>query len=114
MSVPRKTMRDIKTLSGRVDRIANPYMAYMQITCLEMEKARKGREKASALHRLENLEARLREIEIEKASLLRALSERGSAPASGTATHGSAIHESAGPGSRPASGRGAGGLKLRY
>ncbi len=109
MSVPRKTMRDIKTLSGRVDRIANPYMAYMQITCLEMEKCRKARERASALARLETLNTRLREIEVEKASLLRALSERGSHPALG------AIPGSAVSGSRPASGRGAaGGLKLRY
>ena len=43
MAILRRTMRDIKTLSGRVDRISNPYMAYMQITCLEMEKVRKGR-----------------------------------------------------------------------
>ena len=45
-------MRDIRTLSGRVDRIANAYMAYMQITCLEMEEARKGRERESALQRV--------------------------------------------------------------
>ena len=71
MGIPRKTMRDIRTLSGKVDRIANPYMAYMQITCLEMEKARKGREKASALQRVETLNGRLRDIEAERASLLR-------------------------------------------
>ncbi len=104
MAIPRRTMRDIKTLSGRVDRIANPYMAYMQITCLEMEKVRKGRERASTGQRIEALDARLREIEIEKAALLRALSERGPAPAPGSPN----------AGSRPASGRGAGGLRLRY
>ncbi len=43
----------------------------MQITCLEMEKARKGREKASALQRVETLDGRLRDIEAEKASLLK-------------------------------------------
>ncbi len=105
MSVPRRTMRDIKTLSGRVDRIANPYMAYMQITCLEMEKARKGRERASALARLESLNTRMREIEVEKASLLRALSERGQTPAPTVPS----------PGSRPPPSRnGAGRLRLRY
>jgi hypothetical protein len=108
MGIPRKTMRDIKTLSGRVDRIANSYMAYMQITCLEMEKARKARERASVQARLENLNARLGEIDSEKSSLLRALSERGSHPAPG------AIPTSAISGSRPASARSAGGLKLRY
>lgn len=96
-------MRDIKTLSGRVDRIANPYMAYMQITCLEMEKVRKGREKESALKRLQDLDARLYEIEREKASLLHALAERGAARAA-----------TASPGDRPALHGSAGGLKLRY
>jgi uncharacterized protein involved in exopolysaccharide biosynthesis len=104
MAIPRKTMRDIRTISGRVDRIANPYMAYMQITCLEMEKARKGRERASALQRMELINARLRDIEAEKATLLRALTERGAAPA---ATQPS-------PGNWPAPSRRTGGFKLRY
>jgi hypothetical protein len=98
-------MRDIRTLSGKVDRIANPYMAYMQITCLEMEKARKGREKASALQRVESIDGRLRDIETEKATLLRALAERGAAaPVAGTPS----------AGSRPALRRSAGGVTLRY
>lgn len=102
MAIPRKTMRDVKTLSGRVDRIANSYMAYMQITCLEMEKARKGRERASAMQRIEALDARLREIDAEKNATLRALAERGHAPAG----IGGAV-----PSSRQASGR---GFRLRY
>src|SRR3989338_5091331 len=76
MGIPRRTMRDIRTLSGKVDRIANPYMAYMQITCLEMEKARKGREKAAALQRVELIDERLRSIETEKAALVCALAAR--------------------------------------
>ncbi|MBI2827946.1 MAG: hypothetical protein HYX77_01580 [Acidobacteria bacterium] len=104
MSLPRKSLRDLKTLSGRADRIANPYMGYMQITCLEMEKARKGREKESALRRVQTLDARLREIEREKADLLRALAERAVAPAAAAA----------GPGRRLAFNASAGGLKVRY
>ncbi len=104
MGIPRKTMRDIRTLSGKVDRIANPYMAYMQITCLEMEKARKGREKTSALQRVENLDGRLRDIEAEKASLLRALAERGAASAAGAPS----------AGSNPTAPRSARGFRLRY
>ena len=103
MAIPRKTMRDIRTLSGKVDRIAHSYMAYMQITCLEMEKARKGREKDSALKRLQDLDARLHEIEREKAALLHALAERGAARAA-----------TASPGGRRAFNGGAAGLKLRY
>jgi hypothetical protein len=104
MAIPRKTMRDIRTLSGKVDRIANPYTAYLQITCLEMEKARKGRERASALQRVENLNGRLREIEAEKASLIRALAERGAASEAGAPSGGS----------NPTAPRNARGFKLRY
>ena len=103
MPVPRRTLRDIRTLAGRVDRIANPYMAYMQITCLEMEKARKGRERASALHRVETLNARLREIDAQTTALLHALAERGAAPALTPPS----------PGSRPAP-HARSGLTLRY
>ena len=102
MPVPRRTLRDIRTLTGRVDRIANPYMAYMQITCLEMEKARKGRERASALARLGILDARLREIEGEKATLIRALAESGaerhSAPPTASPAGASRLTPPNGPG----------------
>ena len=104
MPFPRKTLRDIRTHSGRVDRIANPYMAYMQITCLEMEKARKGRERASALQRVEIINARLRDIEAEKGTLLRALAERGAVAATAQPS----------PGSPPTPSRRTGGLRLRY
>lgn len=103
MAPPRKAMRDIKTHSGRVDRIASPYLAYMQITCLEMEKARKGREKESAQKRLQDLDARLDNIEREKASLLHALTERGAARAATSSL-----------GVLPASNPSAAGVKLRY
>ena len=91
--------RAIRTLSSGAGRIANQYVAYLQITCLEMEKARKGREKAGALQRVETLDGCLREIEAEKASLLRALAERGAAPAAGAPS----------TASRPAPPRSAGG-----
>jgi len=109
MAAPRRTMRDIKTISGRVDRIANPYMAYMQITCLEMEKVRKGRERAAALQRLEILNARIRDIDNEKASVLRALSARETAQAV-------EVPNTRLPslGARSGSTRGAGGMRIRY
>jgi len=97
-------LHDIRTLSSGVGRIADQYVAHLQIACLEMEKVRKGREKASALQRVEDLDARLRDIEAEKATLLRALAERGAASASGTPS----------AGSRPAPPRSTGGVRLRY
>jgi len=107
MGVPRRTMRDIKTLTGRVDRIANPYMAYMQITCLEMEKARKRKERESAQHRLALLDARLRDIEAEKARLLAALAANGAHPELATPGRGAPR-----PTARLASSRSA--MRLRY
>lgn len=76
MAIPRKGLREIRTLSGRVDRVALPYKAYMQITCLEMEKLRRSSEKSSAGQRVANLDARLQEIEVEKEALLQSVGER--------------------------------------
>ena len=42
MAIPTKGINNIRTLSGRVDQLSLPYRSYMQITCLEMEKARRG------------------------------------------------------------------------
>ena len=62
-------------MSGRVDKKSAPYRAYMQITCLEMEKARRGSERNSAIRRIAEVDNRLQEIEVEKAAILKALSE---------------------------------------
>jgi hypothetical protein len=95
--------RAIRTLSWGAGRIANQYVAHLQIACLEMEIARRTREKTSALQRVETLDGRLREVETEKAAVLRALAERGAAPAFGLPS----------PGSRSAPPRSAGGVRLR-
>jgi hypothetical protein len=42
----------------------------MQITCLEMEKARRGSERNAASRRIAELDVRMREIEEEKQALL--------------------------------------------
>jgi hypothetical protein len=76
MAIPRRGLRDIRTHSGKVDRVHVPYMAYMKITALEMEKARRGKERDSAGRRVAETDARLQEIEAEKGSLLQALAER--------------------------------------
>lgn len=79
MAILKKNIRglqDIRTLAGRVDQDAVPYKAYMKLSVLEMEKFRRGEEKASALHRVENIDARFQEIEKEKASLMEVLKGR--------------------------------------
>ena len=86
MTIPRRGLRDIRTLAGRSDQLALPYRAYMQISCLEMEKARRNQEKRSASQRIAIIDARLQEVEAEKAVLLQSVGERkpsdtGCAPA---------------------------------
>jgi hypothetical protein len=65
-----KGLRSIRTLAGKVDRVAQPYRAYMQITCLEMEKARRDTERRSASRRIQEIDRRLAEIEAEQTTLL--------------------------------------------
>lgn len=70
MAVPSRGLKNLRTLSGRVDQCALPSHAYMQITCLEMEKARRHAERASAARRISEIDRRLGEIEKEKQELL--------------------------------------------
>jgi len=108
MATPKRNMRglqDIRTLSGRVDQTSLPYRAYLKVGCLEMEKARRRKERDSASHRIENIDARMEEIEDEKAALLEALAERDK----GCPT--AALDSGPEPEPPP---RRAAGLKLRY
>lgn len=65
-------VQDIRTHTGRVSAMNEPYRAFMRISCLEMEKARKTKERDNALHKVELIEKRFREIEAEEAELLAA------------------------------------------
>ena len=73
MVMPRKGLSSVRTLSGRVNQTFTPYRAYMQITCLEMEKSRRVEEQKSANARIAGISVRLQEIEAEKQALERAL-----------------------------------------
>lgn len=85
MPIPIRGLRNVRTLSGRADRTPAPYRAYMQITCLEMERARRGAERRSADRRIAEIDARMVEIEEEKREILRLLAEgdRGHRPLPG-------------------------------
>ncbi len=69
-------VQDIRTRTGRGPGHFVAHEAYMRITSLEMEKARRERERASAMARVRNIDARFTEMEAEKAALLAALGER--------------------------------------
>jgi len=99
-------LKDIRTRSGNPERVRVPYMAFMKISCLEMEKARRQKEKISAQGRINNIDARLSEIEVEKDSVLKSLGERiGGAPHKSVTDR----RESA-----PVSAKDTGCLKIRY
>jgi hypothetical protein len=76
MAIPKRSTRglqDIRTYTGKPVGAVVPYMVYMRVTCLEMEKARRSCERDSAQRRLNNIADRFCEIEAEKRELLRAL-----------------------------------------
>ena len=76
MPIPLRGLRTIRTLAGRVDLVAVPHRAHLQIACLELEKARRTTERTSTLARMSELDTRLKEIETEQAHLLQALAQR--------------------------------------
>ena len=104
MAIPRRGLTNIRTLSGRVDQVALPFRAYMQITCLEMEKSRRDKERAAASKRVEDIDARLGEIAQEQQELFRAVADPKKAASSRL------------PGLevKPARPRSTGGFKIRY
>ena len=76
MAIPQRGLREIRINAGKQDQTYRPYRAYMQITCLEMEKSRRRSERRTSLQRINSLDARLQEIEVEKAALLRKLEKQ--------------------------------------
>ena len=76
---PLRGLQEIRTNAGKVDHLSHPHMAYMRISCLEMEKARKKKEKESALRRVASIDDRLREIETEKKEIEKVLERKEAA-----------------------------------
>lgn len=72
-----KGVQDIRTRSGSADEGAIPYKAYMKLSILEMEKFRRGREKQSALERVQRIDQRFQDIEVARQELFSALEAKG-------------------------------------
>jgi hypothetical protein len=87
-----------------VDQLSLPYRSYMQVTCLEMEKARRGMERRSASQRVALIDARIEQIEKSKQELLQAVATAGQG----------APGRLPGLDVKPAPRRSAGGFKIRY
>jgi hypothetical protein len=104
MAIPTKGVNNIRTLSGRADQVSLPYRIYMQVTCLEMERTRRDKERQSASQRIMEIDARLKEIDQAKQELLQAVSTKGKGlPA-----------RLPGLELKPTIRRGASGFKIRY
>lgn len=76
MGIPRRGLQDIRTLTGRVRKATIPHEAYLRISHIEMEKARKTQESEKASQLVADIAARLQEIEAEKNALLRGMGEK--------------------------------------
>ena len=80
MAIPRRGIQDIRTLTGKVRKATIPHEAYLRISHIEMEKARKTQESEKARQLMADIAARLAEIETEKENLLQTMGERGRPP----------------------------------
>jgi hypothetical protein len=69
-SPPRRTVQDIRTMSERISETDNPQRKYLALAMLELEKARRNKEKQSARQRVDNIDRRIAEIEQEQTGLL--------------------------------------------
>lgn len=81
-----KSVSHIKTRTSKVSNSGVPYISYLKISCLEMEKARREKEKLSAQARIAHIDARLAEIEAEKDAILHNLGERTASSGSESAS----------------------------
>ena len=71
-----KNVKDIRTHSGSVGHTMEPHEVHMRLCVLEMEKARRSKERESARRRVSSIDERFREIDAEKSDLLHVLAEQ--------------------------------------
>ena len=71
-SVPRRGIQDIRTMSERISDADNPQRKYLALAMLELERARRNKEKQSASQRVANIDQRLADITAEQTELLSA------------------------------------------
>jgi hypothetical protein len=110
MAIAKKNIRglqNIRSHSGRADQVSEPYRVFLRIGSLEMEKARRGKERESAMLRVKAIDERFQDIDAEKAKLLKELDLRNNI-AVGIGAPG----KKSNPGSNP--NRTPGGFKISY
>lgn len=65
-----KGVSSIRSISGLVTETTHPHRKFLKLAILAMEEARRGKEKASAKRRIDDIDSRLLEIRKESASIL--------------------------------------------
>ena len=75
---PSRGLNELRTLTGRSDTQIPAHKAYLRISFLELERARRMQEIRTARARFDVIEGRFREIDTEIAGILGSLN--GSAP----------------------------------
>jgi hypothetical protein len=81
--IPGKTQRSLnvlRSLSGSAHKAMAPHAAYMKITTIELEKMRLGKAREHAMRRLGEIDARVRELDAQKAALMSAVEGVHAAP----------------------------------
>jgi predicted nucleic acid-binding Zn-ribbon protein len=69
-SIPRRGVQDIRTMTERISDVDNPQRKYLALAMLELERARRDKEKQSAAQRVANINQRLADIAVERTELL--------------------------------------------
>jgi hypothetical protein len=75
---PSRGLNDLRTLAGRSDTQIPAHKAYLRISFLELERARRMQEIRTARARFDTIEGRFREIDAEISDILGSLN--GSSP----------------------------------
>lgn len=65
-----KGLDSVRTMSGLVTETTHPHRKFLKLAILAMEEARRGKEKASAQKRIDDIDSRLAEIRDESAGIL--------------------------------------------
>jgi hypothetical protein len=76
MGIIRRGLQDLRTLTGKVRKATLPHEAFLRISHIEMEKARKTVESEKARQLMADIAHRLQEIEAEKQALLQAVGDK--------------------------------------
>jgi hypothetical protein len=71
-SPPHRGLQDIRTMTECINEADNPQRKYLALAMLELEKARRNKERQSAHQRVTSIDQRLADITAEQAGLLAA------------------------------------------